>query len=154
MLLLAVVVAGLLAWWAWKRVFSTVRGPLVLRRAEQGLGSLDVVVIVDGDAGPLEAPRPALLRPGADVGRRLIVRVLPEGSHRHDVRAAGRQLSRYADTVGAPAAGAALFFGTSDEAVRRFALGDDYDVVLHLGSETGPEVGCDRAASQRLPLAQ
>jgi hypothetical protein len=102
---------------------------------------------------PLEAPRPALLRPGADVGRRLIVRVLPEGTDRHDVRAAGHQLSRYADTVGAPAAGAALFFGTSDEAVRRFALGHDYDVVLHLGSEPGPEIGCDWA-SQPFPLAK
>jgi hypothetical protein len=151
MLLLAVIVASLLAWCAWGRVFSTPHGPRVLRRAQRGDGTLDVVVVVDdGNFEPSGGPRPALLRPGADVGRRLIVRVLPEGTHRHDAQVAGRQLGRYADAVGTPAAGAAVFFCTSDAAVRRFAIGDDYDVVLHLGSETIPKIDCDGAASRRL----
>jgi hypothetical protein len=150
-LLLAVIVVSLLAGWALRQLFLRAPRPRILRRAQRGRGTLDVVVVVDGET---QGARPALLRPGADVGRRTVVRVLPEGSRRHDVHAVGRQLGRYADSVGTPAAGAALFFGTSDEAVRRFALGDDYDVVLHLGSETDPEVGCDRAASQQLPLAK
>ncbi|MGQ0805303.1 MAG: hypothetical protein ACT4PI_15745 [Actinomycetota bacterium] len=150
-MVLVVIVAGLLAWYAWGRIFSIPHGPLVLRRAQQGDGTLDVVVVVDdGNSEPSEGALPALLRPGADVGRRLIARVLPEGTHRHDAQVASRQLGRYADSVGAPAAGAAVFFGTSDAAVRRFALGDDYDVLLHLRSETIPKIDCDGAASQRL----
>jgi hypothetical protein len=153
-LLLAVIVASLLAWWAWGRIFSIAAQPRVLRRAQQGRGTLDVLVVDDGPLGPSDGARPALLQPGADVGRRMIVRVLPDDSPRRDAEAAGRHLCRYAEAVGTPAAGAAVPFGTSNAAVRRFAIGGDYDVVLPLGNESRTEVGCNPAASRRLAVAK
>ena len=123
--------------------------PQVLRRAQQGSGSLDVVVIVDeGDSEPSELDRPAVLQPGADVGRRAIVRIVPKGVPHHDVDEAGRQLCRFADAAGSPVPEVAVLFGTADAAVRRFAIGENYDMVVPLGNRTPPAVSRKRSASQ------
>jgi hypothetical protein len=121
--------------------------PWVVQPPKVGSGSLSVLAV---DNGEHWEALPAFVRGGADVRRRMIVRVLPEGGPGLDVEKAASELRRRGDAAGQPSPGLAVLFGRPDDAVRRFAIDDGYDVVVHIGDDRKDARVCTRSALKYL----
>jgi hypothetical protein len=112
------------AWW-------TPPPPLVVRRAQSGVGELDALVVVSPAGERLERARQAIDGLGADLRRLAVVCVLPAGGPRRDQVEVAAVLRRDAEILASPTIGLAVLFGRPDDAVRRFAVAEGYDVVVH-----------------------
>ncbi|MGQ0802360.1 MAG: hypothetical protein ACT4PI_00630 [Actinomycetota bacterium] len=104
--------------------------PLVVRRAQPGAGELDALVVVSPAEEWLARAQQAIDQLGAGLRRLAVVCVLPAAGPQRDQVEVAAALRRDAEILASPTIGLAVLFGRPDDAVRRFAAAEGYEVVV------------------------